>query len=92
MRIKSATQDGFTVCIQDRQGNEHCFRIDKEIGAELVKRVELASTIHAYIDGKDCDSDTLGWISSALEDAGFEIRGPDGQCVYQYGDRIEVHT
>jgi hypothetical protein len=71
MRIKNATQDGFTVCINDRQGNAHCFRIDKEIGAELVKLVELAGTVHAYIDGQDCDSDTIDHISGALIDAGF---------------------
>lgn len=34
-RFRRAEQDGFTVCIIDTDENEHCFRIDKELGAHI---------------------------------------------------------
>lgn len=37
--IKAAKQDGFTVCLTDVDGADHCFRIHKQVGHELCERV-----------------------------------------------------
>lgn len=62
-KITGAAQDGFTVCIHSYDGErgfDHCFRIDKAIGAYLVALLH-AHNDSTYVSSEADKRDAMRW-------------------------------
>jgi len=71
-RIVHIKQDGFTTCVIDVDGNAHCFRIDKAIGAELcamyddLMNARRAGQLCVNAMCKDCADRLQGVLNSEV--------------------------
>lgn len=79
--IERITQDGYTICVWDFSGAAHCFRIDKELGGELV-------ALHA---AAKADQSCAGWIINRGEDEWGHAREPAATCDPAFAERLREH-